>query len=72
MAGLCLPPRLPTGAQHMPKRAPEQPDFEPDVITLLDFLSKWIRKRFFGRIAGGGGLYKRLIFCTLLAYWYPY
>jgi hypothetical protein len=56
----------------MPKRAPEQPDFEPDVITLLDFLSKWIRKRFFGRIAGGGGLYKRLIFCTLLAYWYPY
>jgi hypothetical protein len=38
---------------------------EPDVITLLDFLSRWMRKRFFGRIAGGGGLYKRLVFCML-------
>jgi hypothetical protein len=53
-------------------KAPERPDFEPDVNTLLDLIQKWIRERFFGRIAGGGGLYKRLVFCLLLAYWYPY
>ena len=59
-------------SQPQTRRAAEQPDFEPDVITLLDFVSKWIRKRFFGTIGGGGGLYKRLVFCMLLAYWYPY
>ena len=56
----------------MQRKSAHEPDFEPDVITLLDFISKWIRRRFFGHIAGGGGLYKRLIFCLLLAYWYPY
>ena len=58
--------------QGMERKAPERPDFEPDVITLLDLIQKWIRERFFSRIAGGGGLYKRLVFCLLLAYWYPY
>jgi hypothetical protein len=58
--------------QRAPRRSPHQPDFEPDVITLLDFLSKWIRKRFFGRIHGGGGLWMRLMSCMLLAYYYPY
>jgi hypothetical protein len=60
------------GGHTMQRKSAHQPDFEPDVITLLDFISKWIRRRFFGHIAGGGGLYKRLIFCMLLAYWYPY
>jgi len=41
------------------------------VITLLDFLSKWIRKRFFERITLGGWR-TRLVFCLMLAYLYPY
>ena len=54
------------------RKAPEKPDFEPDVITILDLVQKWIRRQFFGRIAGGGGLYRRAVFCLLLAYWFPY
>jgi hypothetical protein len=55
----------------MERRAPEKPDFEPDVITLLDFLSKWIRRKFFGRVVTGGWRY-RLLACCVFAYLYPY
>jgi hypothetical protein len=56
----------------MQRKPAHQPDFSPDLITILDAVNRWIRERFFGRIAGGGGLYKRAVFCMLLAYWYPY
>jgi hypothetical protein len=54
------------------RKAPERPDFEPDVITILDLVQKWIRQTFFGRIASGGGWRYRLVACMLLAYWWPY
>ena len=50
-------------------RAPEQPDFQPDVLSLLDFVSKWIRRRFFGRIAGGGGLWTKVLLALAFSYW---
>jgi hypothetical protein len=55
----------------MERRAPERPDFEPDVITLLDFLSKWIRKRFFERVSNNRRA-MLFVFCMWLAYAYPY
>ena len=55
----------------MQRKPAHQPDFEPDVITLLDFVSKWIRKRFFERVRLGGWP-TRLVFCMMLAYYYPY
>lgn len=56
----------------MERKSPHEPTFEPDVISLLDFLNKWLRERFFGQIRGGGGLYRLAVFSFLLAYWYPY
>ena len=55
----------------MQRKSAHEPTFEPDVITLLDFLSKWIRKRFFGRVVTGGWAY-RLAACIMFAYLYPY
>ena len=55
----------------MERKAPEKPDFEPDVITLLDWLQKAIRGRLFGRVITGGWAY-RLVACIMFAYLYPY
>jgi len=59
------------GGHTMQRKSAHEPTFEPDVITLLDFLSKWIRKRFFGRVVTGGWAY-RLAACIMFAYLYPY
>ena len=51
----------------MQRKSAHEPTFEPDVITLLDFVSKWIRKRFFERITLGGWR-TRLVWCLVFAY----
>ena len=55
----------------MERRAPEKPDFSPDLITILDYLNRWIREQFFGRVVTGGWRY-RLVACCVFAYLYPY
>jgi len=49
------------------KVAPEKPNFEPDVITLLDWLQKAIRRHLVGRVVTGGWRY-RLLACCVFAY----
>jgi hypothetical protein len=51
------------------RKPPHEPDFSPDLITLLAAVNRWIRERFFRRIAGGGGLYGRLMLAATIAYW---
>ncbi len=52
----------------MERKAPEKPDFEPDVQTLLDALQKLIRELFFRRIVSHGGWRGRLVACMVFAY----
>jgi hypothetical protein len=60
------------GGHTMQRKSAHEPDFEPDVICLLDALQKLIREVFFRRIYGGGGLWTRVVFCLTLAYAFPY
>ena len=55
----------------MRRKSAHEPHFEPDVITLLDFLSKWIRMRFFERVSNNRRA-MLFVFCIWFAYAYPY
>ena len=52
----------------MQRKSAHEPDFEPDVITLLDALQKLIRQVFFTRIADHRGWKMRLVLCVAFAY----
>ena len=56
----------------MERKSSHEPPFEPDVITMLDWLNKQIRKRFFSQIHDHRGWKFLLVASMLLAYWYPY
>ncbi len=56
----------------MERKAPERPDFTPDLLTILDYVNRWIRRRFFGTIAEHRGWRFLLVASMLLAYYYPY
>ena len=59
-------------SQPQTRRAAEQPDFSPDLLTALDYINRLVRELFFRRIASHGGWRYRLVACLLLAYLYPY
>jgi len=55
----------------MQRKSSHEPTFEPDVLTVLDWIQKAIRRHLFGRVVNGGWRY-RLLACCVFAYLYPY